>query len=313
VPLHPQAAQFLLDLAEQKLPPWSEMSVQEARKLFNSLQPLFGSAEPIQHVRNVRLASGLQMRVYHPDDERHLPVVIYMHGGGWVMGDCDTHDALCRRLANRSSCCLVSVDYRLAPEHKHPQPLDDCLAALHFVARHPDELRIDGHRIGVAGDSAGGNLAATLAILNRDQAGPPLTCQLLIYPVIEPNFETVSYREFSEGFGLTRESMIYFWQSHLADSEQTAQPSVCPNRAASLQHLPRTHVITAEYDVLCDEGESFARQLLDAGVPTTHHRYDGMLHGFIHFSEPFDDGKLARDDAAQFLHDALHGALPEHA
>ena len=304
--LHPQAAKFLEDLAANNPPAWNELPVDEARELFKSLEDLFGERESVQTVQDIQATAGLRLRVYHPDSAHTLPVVLYFHGGGWVLGDCDTHDSLCRRLANQSDCCIVSADYRRAPEHKYPQPLADCFAALNYVAQHHDELRIDPGRMAVAGDSAGGNLAAGVALMTQRLDGPKLAGQLLIYPVIEPNFESASYRQFGEGFGLTRQVMMYFWQCYLQSSEQAADPEAVPSRATSLQSLPRTHVITAEYDVLRDEGEAFASQLSGAGVSTTLRRYEGMLHGFIHFAEPFDDGQQARDDAADFLRSTLH-------
>jgi acetyl esterase len=306
VALHPQAAKFLEELAARNPPAWSELPVAEARELFKSLDELFGAREPVQAVRDLQTTAGLHLRVYHPDSRRNLPAVLYFHGGGWVLGDCDTHDSLCRRLANQSQCCVVSVDYGRAPEHQYPQPLNDCYSALEYVVEHRDQLRVDAKRLGVAGDSAGGNLAAGVALTTERRDGPKLTCQLLIYPVIEPDFESASYREFAEGYGLTRESMMYFWQSYLATPDQTAEAEACPSRAASLHGMPRTYVLTAEYDVLRDEGEAFADQLIAAAVPTTRRRYDGMLHGFLHLASAFDDGQQARDDAARFLQIALH-------
>ncbi len=304
--LHPQAAQFLEDLAAQNPPAWDELPVNEARELFRSLEALFGELEAVHSVQDVFTPSGVRLRVYHPHPDRTLPAVIYFHGGGWVLGDCDTHDSLCRRLANQSDCCVVSVDYGRAPEHKFPVPLEDCYAGLKYVVDRHTDFRIAPDRIGVAGDSAGGNLAASVALMTQRLAGPRLSCQLLIYPVIEPNFSSTTYQQFAEGFGLTRKSMIYFWSCYLASDDQATDPEACPSRATSLQQMPPTHVITAEYDVLRDEGEAFADRLQAEGVQTSQRRYLGMLHGFVHFAAPFDDGMCARDDAAYFLKATLH-------
>ncbi len=305
MPLHPQAKQFLEDLAAEGVPEWSEMPPEQSRQLFADLTDLFGQQEAVQDVADHQVADGVGCRAFTPNGEGPFPAVMYFHGGGWVLGDLNTHDALCRRLANRSGCVVVAVDYRRAPEHKFPAALDDCWAATQHVAQHGAHYRVDPSRLVVAGDSAGGNLAAAVAMRARDGGGPELKLQLLIYPVLQASCDTPSYGDFATDFGLTRGSMIWFWQQYLAQKADAENPYAAPASAQELSGLPPAHVITAEYDVLRDEGESFARRLADASVPTTTQRYDGMLHGFVHFAGVFDGGIQAADDLGHVLRRAV--------
>jgi len=225
-----------------------------------------------------------------------LPVVVYFHGGGWVLGNLDTHDSLCRRLASETGCVVVAVDYRLAPDAKFPAAFDDSFAATAYVSEHADEFNIDPTRLVVAGDSAGGNLAAAVAIRAAELGSPAIRSQVLIYPVVEPNFDTPSYLAHAAGFGLSRKTMMWFWEQYLASEQDALSHYAVPSRATNLSELPPAHVITAEYDVLLSEGESYADLLQAAGVPTTIRRYDGMIHGFMHYPDVFDVGKQAISD-----------------
>lgn len=299
MPLHKQARAFLDAIAEQNPPGWEEMSPQQGREVFNGFGDLFGQGPELARVEDQTLPGEVNVRVYCDTPGQTRPAVIYFHGGGWVIGSVETHDALCRRIAKTSLCTVISVDYALAPENRFPKPLEDCYQATEHVANHASDFCIDADNIAVAGDSAGGNLAAAVAIKARDEAGPRIKLQVLIYPVIQPNFETESYRQFAEGHGLSRAGMQWFWQQYISDL--SPGPLAAPATAVSLQGLPAAHVITAEYDVLRDEGEAYARQLSAAGVPTTSRRYDGNLHGFVHFAGMFDDGIKATDDIAQVL------------
>jgi acetyl esterase len=222
------------------------------------------------------------------------------------LGDRDTHDALCRRLANRASSIVVSVEYRRAPENKFPTPLEDCFAASCFVAENAHLWQGDAGRLAVAGDSAGGNLAAAVAIMARDRGGPAIQFQLLLYPVLQKDFETRSYRAYAEGYGLTRGAMEWFWRQYLRDDNDAQNPYAAPLRTEDPSRLPPTHVVTAEYDVLRDVGHAIAGRLREAGVPTTDEQYQGMIHGFTHFSGVFDIGQQSLDDAAAVLRAALH-------
>ena len=243
---------------------------------------------------------AIGVRIYTPDAAAPLPLLVYLHGGGFVTGSLDTHDPLCRALANRAACTVLSVDYRLAPEHRFPAALDDSHAALRWAADHAAELGVDAERIAVGGDSAGGNLAAATALRCRER-GPRLCHQLLIYPVIAPDFETASYRENAEGYLLTRGMMMWFWRQYLADPAQGNDPEAAPLRAPDHAGLAPATVITAEFDPLRDEGEAYAARLREAGVPTELLRYDGQIHAFVSFADRFDRGREAIDRAAQNL------------
>lgn len=303
MPLCPQAQAFVDAIAEQQLPGWHEMSPAEGRAVFNSLEVRFGEGPALAKVEDQTLPGDVDVRVYSDAPEKRQPAVIYFHGGGWVLGNVDTHDALCRRLAKASNCTVVSVDYALAPEHPFPKPLDDCYRATEHVAKFADDYAIDPSRIAVMGDSAGGNLAAAVALRARDESGPAIKLQVLLYPIIERNFESGSYQEFADGYGLTRTTMQWFWDQYMGDAEPG--PLAALTAADSLTGLPAAHIVTVEYDVLRDEGEMYARLLTEAGVPSTLRRYDSNLHGFIHFAAAFDDAAVATADIVAVLRERL--------
>ncbi len=304
MPLTSQAQAFLDAIAEQNPPGWEELSPQQGREIFESFVDLVGDGPKLVRVEDRTLPGDVSVRIYSDTLAPNQPAAMYFHGGGWVLGNVRTHDAVCRRIAKASGCTVISVDYAPAPESPFPGPLHDCYSATSHVASHGADFGIDPDRIAVVGDSAGGNLAAALVLKARDEAGPSIKFQALIYPVIEPNFESESYTEFAEGHALTRTAMQWFWQQYLGERQPT--PLASPSRAESLRGLPPAHVITAEYDVLRDEGESYAQRLSEAGVPTTTRRYDGNLHGFIHFAAAFDDGIRATDDLSQILKSQLN-------
>jgi acetyl esterase len=221
--------------------------------------------------------------VYRPaTGDGPWPVVVFFHGGGFVVCTLETHDPYCRALATEAGVMVVSVDYRLAPEHKFPAGVEDCLAATEWVLAHAGELgAADSSRVFVAGDSAGGTMAAVVALLLRDKGVGGLAGQILLYPVTayyDP--PTASYLEMAEGYGLTRKGMIWFWDQYLKDKSEAADFRAAPLRAASLRGLPRAFVVTAEYDVLRDEGQAYAKRLEEAGVSVTHVFEPGMNHGF---------------------------------
>jgi acetyl esterase len=240
-------------------------------------------AEPVDVVEDRHLpgpAGDIPVRVYDPDPEETSPVVAYFHGGGFVFMNIDTHDRVCRRLANAANAVVVSVDYRLAPEHRFPAALDDCMAVTHWLTEHAAELAGDPARIAVAGDSAGGNLAAATALAARN-GGPGLAAQVLVYPVIDAACGTRSFDENAEGYLLTASTMRWFWEEYLGPGGDPADPYASVLHTADLGDAPPALVITAEYDVLRDEGEAFAHRLRDAGVDVSSLRYPGMIHGFL--------------------------------
>lgn len=300
MPLHPQAASLLQELSSQDAPGWSELPPAESREIFAGFTELFGQGPDLPEIGDLETDTGLPLRIYRPQLDTPAPAMMYFHGGGWVLGDLDTHDTLCRKLAAATRRTIVAVDYRRAPENRYPAALHDCYAATSFVAKQASRLGIDGKRLGVAGDSAGGNLAAAVCLRSRDESGPSVDCQVLIYPVIEPDFDTESYQAFAVEHLLTRETMQWFWKQY-ADDLPTAGLQYAALQNASLEALPPALVMTAEYDVLRDEGETYAKRLQAAGNRVTIRRYPGMLHGFVHFSGLFDDGNHAIQDIAEYL------------
>ncbi|MBV8880498.1 MAG: alpha/beta hydrolase [Planctomycetaceae bacterium] len=258
--------------------------------------------------RNEKVASaetrspgGFRVRIYTPEGKGPWPALLFLHGGGWVLGDLESHDDACRSLCRRTPLVVVSVDYRRSPEFKYPAPLDDCDAALRWLSANAAELQVDPGRIAVGGDSAGGNLAAALAIRMREKGGPKIAFQLLIYPVTDRSVGTDSYREFATGFGLTRSNMQWFWDCYLTTTAERDNPEVSPLRAASLAGLPPAFVLTAHSDVLRDEGEAYAKRLVEAGVPTTCVRFRAMNHGFIRMGAVYPQADAALTVLAEAL------------
>ena len=285
--------------------PLNELPVSEARQATVMQVPRRRKPVPLASVvdRTIPVPAGeLPIRVYTPAGPGPFPAVVYFHGGGFVVGSLDGGDATCRALCHGASCVVVSVDYRLAPEHKFPAASDDCLAATRWVAAHAAELNTDPNRLVIAGESAGGNLAAVTALRLRDQGGPVLRGQLLFYPVTDFHTPpTPSYLANANGYLLTRAMMVWFWDHYLNHAGEADHPHASPLRAPDLSGLPPALVITAEYDPLRDEGERYAAGLQQAGVPTQLSRYDGMIHGFLLLSELFDEGRQAMEEATRWL------------
>jgi acetyl esterase len=307
MPLDPGLKLVLDQLAANPGPQLHELPVAQARAFFDQMQ-LPRPEVKVAEVMDRRIpgpAGELPVRIYRPEGEAPFPALVYFHGGGWVIGSLETHDGSCRELANRIGCVVVSVDYRLAPEARFPAAAEDCFAATQWVAEHARELRIDAGRIGVGGDSAGGNLAAVVALMARDRRGPALRHQLLIYPVTDADFSRASYRENAEGYLLTTKAMEWFWSHYVPDATKRVEPYAAPLRATELAGLPPAFVLTAEYDPLRDEGEAYARRLEHSGVPTVLKRYDGAIHGFFAMGLLAQVGRDAVDDAAEAVRAAL--------
>ena len=264
---------------------WSQMPVDVARAMMDA--PL-ANGEPLAMAKVEDLILDLPgrtigARFYAPEGSGDTPpVVMYFHGGGWVLGNLDTHDGTCRELARASGSAVLSVDYRLAPEARYPAAAEDCYDACIWAEAHAQHLGIDATRMAVAGDSAGGNLAAAVAVMARDRGGPALQHQLLIYPVTDTNFETRSYANNGGGeYFLSTSAMKWFWSHYLSDLAQATHPYASPLRAPDLRGLPPTWILTAEYDVLCDEGQAFADRLQQAGVAVESQCAWGLNHGFL--------------------------------
>ncbi|MBM4439055.1 MAG: alpha/beta hydrolase [Candidatus Rokubacteria bacterium] len=295
MPLDPQARAMIDKTLALNLPPASQMGVAALRANARERSAAL-PREDVASVRDHRIAVAggeLLVRVFTPRAVAPRPALVYFHGGGWVTGDVDTHEGICRTLANAAGCVVASVDYRCAPEHTFPTAAEDAYAATRWVAERASELGVDAGRVAVCGDSAGGNLAAAVALMARDRGGPRLSFQVLVYPITDCDFETPSYRENAEGYLLTREGMRWYWDQYVPNAADRTNPYVSPMRAASLAGLPPALVITAEYDPLRDEGEAYARKLGAAGVPVAHTRYPGMIHAFYRFTSTVDAARAA--------------------
>jgi len=308
LPVHPQVKMLLDGLAQAGGPALSEMSPPEAREMFKSLAAM-DQPEEVARVDD-RVLPGVDndipVRVYTPQDAIGVPapLLLWLHGGGWVIGDLDTADATARALANRSGAVVVSVDYRLAPEHTAPAALDDALAALTWSVENAELLGVDASRVAVGGDSAGGNLAAVLCQRVRDEFGPDIDFQLLVYPVVDCTLSHASIEENAEGYFLTKDAMVWFCGHYLGDVDPK-HPSVSPLHADSLAGLPPALVITAEFDPLRDEGEAYAAALREAGVSVDAIRYAGQIHNFVGMAALLDDGKDALNRAGAALRAAF--------
>ncbi len=307
--LDPQVKTVLDQMASLNGPPIQELGVTEARALLESLAAIGGPPAEVASVED-RTFSGpagdVPVRIYRPtDDAGPQPVLVWFHGGGWVLGSIEGSDLTCRNLAAQSGVVIVSVGYRLAPEHPYPSGLDDCYAALVWVTATAGDLGVDPDRVAVGGDSAGGNLAAVVALAARDRGGPAVRFQLLVYPVTDALMSHPSVRDNGQGYMLTDDSMKWFIELYLGERGDPKDPLVSPVYADDLSGLPPALVITAEYDPLRDEGEAYGTRLQQDRVAAKVSRYDGMIHGFFSMGAIVDAARRATAEAA----DALRGAL----
>ncbi len=307
MPLDPQAQMVLDYLEHVGVPDLSELDPEAARMVANE-RPLPSGPE-VGAVRDLAILGPdgeIPVRVYWPKGAGPFGCLVFFHGGGFVIGDLDSHDALCRQIARDAGCCVVAVHYRLAPEHRFPAAPDDCYAALCWVASNASDLRIDPKRLAVGGDSAGGNLATVVAARARDRGGPELLLQVMAYPVTDLRaMDTESYLEFAGGHFLTRAEMEWFRDHYVVDPAGRADPEVSPLACSSLQDLPPALVITAECDPLRDEGEAYAKALERAGVPVRLSRYEGMIHGFVSLYAVLNRGEQAVGEICTALSEAL--------
>jgi acetyl esterase len=308
MPLDPQAQALLDQMAAAGQPPLHELPVEDARTGFVAMIELAGEPAPVARVEDRTIpgpAGAIPVRIYTPEGAGPFPVLVFYHGGGWVIGNLDGADRPCRSLCAGSGCVVVSVDYRLAPEHRFPAAADDAYAAAQWVSAHAAEIGADPVRLAVGGDSAGGNLTAVVALMARDNGGPAIAFQLLIYPVTGCDLDTGSYRDNAEGYLLTRAAMEWFWGHYVPAEAARRHPYAAPLCAEDLSGLPPAFVVTAEYDPLRDEGEAYAERLRQAGVPVTLKRYAGMIHGFFQLAGVLDQGRQVLDDASAALREAL--------
>ena len=308
MPLDDDVQMLINMLAAPGAPSLTSLSVEDARANMRNLTSLRTSVEDLPRIENLKIPGphgDIPARLFAPGTAPGLPILVYFHGGGWVLGDLDTHDGTCRSLAKLIDGIVISVDYRLAPEHKFPVALDDCYAAALWAVENAASIGGDPRRVAVGGDSAGGNLSACVALKSRDEGKPRLVHQLLVYPVTDARLDTASYRDNAEGYFLSRADMEWFWNHYLDKPEDGANPYASPLRSTDLRGLPSATIITAEFDPLRDEGESYGKKLKDAGVPVEVKRYDGVIHGFFSMGDVLAKGKVAMQHAADALKKAF--------
>ncbi|HLX80584.1 MAG TPA: alpha/beta hydrolase [Burkholderiales bacterium] len=309
--LHPQLVALLERAAKSPLPPYYEVPPAVARRFYRDTRgPLTPDPPAVESVQ-LLLAPGptgsagpVPVRAYRPKGagkEEVLPALVFFHGGGWVIGDLDTHDVVCRTLANGARCAVFSVEYRKAPEAPFPAAVDDCFSALTFVSGNSERLKINSKQIAVGGDSAGGNLATVMALMARDAGGPPVSFQLLIYPGVDQRMDHPSIDRNGEGYLLTKKSMLYFRGHYLPKKEDWLDWRASPLLAKTLAGLPPAFVMTAGFDPLVDEGRAYADRLKNEGVPTEYKNYADMVHGFITMGRVLDTTNVALADCAQAL------------
>lgn len=308
MPVEQQIQDILDFIASRNVPALHEMPPVDARLAMLKAKEIFcGDEVTLPRIENRSIpgpAGEIPIRIYAADSGGVLPVLVFLHGGGWVIGDLETHDDACRHIAKASGCLVVSVDYRLAPEHKFPVPIEDCYAAVSWVSEHAADIGADPARLAVGGDSAGGNLAAVVAQMAQERGGPAIAFQMLIYPATDYDFTTPSMKENAEGYMLTVDGMRYFWGHYLNDPGEGDLPMASPLKAKSLAGLPPAFILTAEFDPLRDEGEAYGKMLEAAGVPAAVSRYDGMIHGFFTFTHT-SHGLAAIAEASTALRNAL--------
>ena len=301
--LDPQAKFLLEQMEAAGAPPMDSLSPEEARAT-TDFSALAGVPEEVGKVENRNIpgpGGEIPVRIYTPNGEGPFPALVYYHGGGWVIGNLETVDVPCRLLANRANCVVVSVDYRLAPEHKFPAAADDSYAAAKWVVENAASIQVEAERVAIGGDSAGGNLAAVVALMARDKGEISLAYQMLVYPVTNHSYATESYTENADGYLLTKDSMVWFWNHYLRNEEDGKNPYASPLQAEDLSGLPPALVLTGEFDPLRDEGEAYAERLREAGVQVEAKRYDGMIHGYFWMPGVLEQGRQSIEHAAKAL------------
>lgn len=304
MPLDPQVRDLLDRRAAAGTPPLYRMSVAEARAAdVAAIKAAGGAVEPVAAVEDAEIpgpAGPIPVRSYSPHGTGPLPTLVYFFGGGWTLGSLETSDGVCRALTNAAGCRTIAVGYRLAPEHRFPAAVEDCYAAVRWLAHHGEALGADTSRLAVAGDSAGGNLAAVTALLTRDRGGPPLSCQVLVYPNTDHTPDPPAVPG-GHDLPFDERSVRWYWDNYLAHQDDGASPLASPLRAPDLSGLPPALVVTAEYDPLRAEGTRYASRLRDAGVDVEHVDYAGMIHGFLTMLGELDASRHAVSRIAAYL------------
>jgi acetyl esterase len=307
MPLDPQA-ELVIGLVKQAgMPEFWQLTPMQAREQYELRVAKLATREPMFRAVDRRIpgvGTDLTLRIYQPRETRpgeRLPVLLWFHGGGFVIGNLDTHDHACRALANQADCLVAAVDYRLAPEFRFPAAVDDCMAALRWVALHAAQIGGDPQRIALGGDSAGGNLAAVCAILARNEGHPRVAFQLLIYPCTAPEPETPSHRKFADGYLLTRNTITWFYKHYVRSAREFHDFRFAPLVTEDLSNLPPALVLVAGYDPLRDEGVEYAKRLIESGNRVTLVSYEGMMHGFLLMGGAVDAARRALAQSAAAL------------
>lgn len=311
MPLDPQAKAVLDLIASLEMPPLGTLSPEETREGSKARRLPPDELEPVHRIEDRTIpgpAGEIPVRVYTPSDDPDLPLLVYFHGGGWVIGDLDMEDVAHRAIANQAGCVIMSVDYRLAPEAPFPASIDDCFAATAWAAEHASELGADPARVAIGGWSAGGNLAAVVAQLARDAGGPDLVHQVMVCPVTDHysrSMERPSYSENAEGYLLTRDSMVWFWDMYIGKDGNADDPKAAPMQAADVSALPPATVLTMEFDPLRDEGAAYADRLREAGVAVKYICYQGQIHTSYNSSAAIERGREIITEVSKSLSDAF--------
>lgn len=305
--LDPQVAELLEAVEEAGLPAFQDLPYNEARRFYLETSRKVAGPEVGGIVSESILLDPVSAKIparhYRPENaaEKELPLLIYFHGGGWCVGDLDTHDHVCRWLCSLAECAVISVDYRLGPEHQFPSAVEDAITACRWISDEARQLKVDPARIAVGGDSAGGNLSAVVTLLARDDGGPDFCCQLLIYPATDMLLSFPSHASCGDGYRLTRSSIAWFICGYLRSGEDMRDWRASPLLAEDHRSLPGAFILTAEFDPLKDEGEAYAGKLEEAGVAVQYKCYEGMIHGFIAMPGAVDMARTALQDAADYL------------
>ncbi|TWG07391.1 alpha/beta hydrolase [Saccharopolyspora dendranthemae] len=309
MPLHPEAEPFVAQTRETFPDLGGEITDAATARRISSARSDGRPRGEVERVedRHIPGSYGVQVpvRLYWPSDRTGLPVLVYFHGGGWVLGDLESHDGLARTLANAVGAIVISVDYRLAPEHRYPAAVEDAYSATVWAAAHAEEIGGDASRLAVVGDSAGGNLAAVTCLQAQERGTPDIAFQLLLYPVTDHDFTTRSYLDSGPDCLLTKQHMMWFWDEYAPDLEVRDHPHASPLRADDLTGLPPAHVLTAGMDPLCSEGRDYAARLKQAGVPTSTQHLPGLFHGFAPEAERIPVAAEAMREAFAVLRTAL--------
>ncbi|MDX8431664.1 MAG: alpha/beta hydrolase [Candidatus Algichlamydia australiensis] len=302
--LHPILAEIIAQTEAAHLPPLSDQSIEQVRKNFALLTRWQGDRAPLPKVEShvIKGSSGdLPLRIFYPEVDKKLPVCLYFHGGSYVKGDLETHDPICRHLAKNSGVVIVALQYRLAPESTFPAPIEDALTLISWIEQQQKQLQIDPSQLCVAGDSAGGNLAALLTHKLKNR----FKLQALIYPQLDFSFSLESHKKFAKGFLLEEESLVWARSLYVPKGIDYQDPELSPLFASDFGGLPPTFLLTAEYDPLRDEGELYAKKLIEAGVPVTSHRFESMTHGFVGLSLLLEPAEQALLDVAKAIREAV--------